>query len=425
VVKWTLVTGEKLVWAPEIGDMLAYMFHMPQAQRLTCIAEIAAHVMDCPRCCIILEKDSEVRKRKKLIIAAGFPDYGHGIGEEIQPQFGKKFLEDIMRRGVPVHIKDPLNDPRVAYMKSLIKYFGIKSQLFVPLYYKKVRGEYEISPFGIMTFDSTDKDQESFNKAASEVNKIVKVVVALILSEQRRTSNDYELMRTACINALGQHSLGIEDALGNLILKLPMSIKRLTGVMHELKEKLPEDAKVDEAAEYVSIINEAIEQFASKAKDVLSTIRLNPSKLSIREHNLKTFLEDLVGKFIEEKTEGKIDVSIKLDLKNLCKRTVMFDYEKMRECLAMILDNSIKAEAKNISIKAVCRERKKDQNDAIIAITRDGKRFGSLMAKQIFMLFAAGGGLSVAKSIIEAHNGKIDIKEDRKTTKFIINLPTK
>lgn len=424
--QWITPAGERIYWDLKIAAMVSLMFDMPQAQRLPFMTYLTACIMDCSRCCIILQKDSDDGKGRKLVIAAGYPEYEHGLGSEVSPALGKDFLESVIKGGKLVSIEDPKNDPRVTYMKSLITHRSIRSLIFVPLYYKKTKVgtkvEYEEKPFGVMALDYTNKDPEKkFEKDNLEIRGIVKVIVRLILSERRRDSDNSELIRAACSGSLEQHALGIQDAFGNLVTKFPF-IEKLNEDISRIKEA------VQKAEEHYLIIKEAYDQFDSRANDVLATVRLNPSKLTLQKHDLGIFLKN----FVVEKQRGGSKIKIGLDLSKLHHKTVLLDSKKMRECFEMILKNSEESSAKKILTRALSRYGEIDGNRVIITITRDGRQLSTTMKKQLFQLFAAGSGLSVVRSIIEAHHGKIFLKEVLKKvceeevryTRFIIHLPS-
>lgn len=423
--QWMTPKGERIFWDPKIADMVSFMFNMPQTQRLPFMTYLAAFIMGCSRCCIILQKNSNDRKGKKLVIAAGFPDREHGIGEEISSVLGKDFLESVIKGGKIVFVTDPKNDPRVTYMKSLITHRGIRLLAIVPLYFEKTRIgtklEYGEKPFGAMTLDYTNKDPErKLEKDDLDLRGIVKAMVRIILSERRKDSDNSELIKAACSGSLEQHALGIQDALGNLITKLSFA-KKLDKKILQIKKD------IQEAGEYSLIITEATSQFDSKANDALATVRLNPSKLTLQKHDLGIFLED----FVTERQKAGTKINIKLDIRRLHHKTVLLDNKKMRECFEMILKNSEEAKAKKISIEALSRYGKTDSDRVVITITRDSEQLDTIMKRQLFTLFAAGSGLSAAKSIIEAHRGRISLqeipkkinKEEVVDTRFIIYLP--
>lgn len=414
--QWTTPTGEKIIWNSAVAHMTSLMFHIPQAQRLPFMTYAATHLMSCSRCCIILQKDSNDGKSKKLVIAAGHPNHEHGTGSEISSATGKDFLESVIKGGKIVSITDPENDTRVAYMKSLIIHRDIRSLIFVPLYYKKIGDKFIVPPFGVMALDYTNKDPEKkLEKDNREIREIVRLTVELILSEQRRISDNCEMMKIACAETLGQHSLAIQDALGNFVTKLPFIEKTFEEVSKAREALKQAEETLQKAEEFALIMKEAVDQFAFRADDALSAVRFNHSKLALEEHDLQKFFEEFA---VQKQTEA-VGINIELNFSKLRQRKIKFDRKKLSDCLEMLFNNSLKFDAKKIFIEAFSKNGTLNNDKIVITFSRDGTKFGPLMKKQVFMLY----GLSTVKSIIEAHKGTISIAEFRETTRFIIHLP--
>lgn len=427
ILKWITETGEELVLSKEAVNMTSYAFLSPPADRLARMTQMAAHVMGCSRCCVILEKGGNSSKDKKFIVIAGFPKNGHGIGEEILSEPGKKFLKKIIDQGVQVLIPYSKSDERVAYMIPSIEYYGIKSQLFVPLYYKKIGGEYVIPSFGVMVFDSTDKDQEKFQKAANEAKKVAKVVVSIILNEQRRDQLDSELMKIACVNVLSEHSMGFEDGLRKLI-NLGASLKRFGKIISQLKEEVPGNKKIEKMEDYLSVIIDDTDLVVKRINDFISTIKFRASDLVIQEHNLRDFIQNIASEFTAEKQKDQPDLRVSLDFKKLSRIKAKFDYERMGKCLKIIMDNAVRSGAKNIWIRVLSRSATAGKGNLIITVTNDGQKMSQVMARQILMLLSGvgyekgGGGLALANLIVRAHKGELRPEPEPKT-QFIITLP--
>jgi hypothetical protein len=259
-----------------------------------------------------------------------------------------------------------------------------------------------------MTLEYTNRAPEKkFEKDDLEIRMIAKTVVRIIRSEKRRDVANCELIKAAFSGSLEQHALGIQDAFGNLVTKFPY-MEKLN------KNILQVETAIQSARENFLTIKEAYDQFDSRAKDVLSTVRLNPSKLSLQKYDLGVFLEN----FVIEKQKDGAKINIKLDLAGLRHQKVLIDNKKMRECFEMILKNAEESKAKEIFLRAFSRygETDNNKNKAVIVVTRDGEQLDTVKKKQAFMLFAAGGGLSAVRSIVEAHQGNIVLPEFRKKT---------
>lgn len=417
---WRTPEGKRIYWDPKIADTVSFMFDMPQIEILPFMTYLTAQVKKCSRCCIIQRKDDDNGKNAKLVITAGYPEREHGIGSEVSAQ-GKDFLESVIKGGKIVIINNPKNDPRVAYTKPLIDHLKIRLLIFIPLYYEKTRVGNEIrygeDPSGVMVLDYTDKDPEIiFEKDDLEIRGIVKATVRIIRNERIGRRDNSELVKIACANLLGRHSLSVEDVVRNLTQKT-LFVKKTVDEINKAKEAL------QQAEDFIRIIGEGMDQFNSQAEDALLAARFNPHKLAIEEHDLQKFFE----KFAEQRPAGTAKINIEFDFSRLRQRKMKFDSKKLTECFTMLLNNAKKFDAKKITIEVFSKNDSKSAGKNVIIFSRDGKRFGPLMKEQIFTLF----GLSAVKSIIEAHKGEIFLQEFPKKIagekvniiRFIIHLP--
>lgn len=431
IIRWTTPTGNKFFWSPEIVEMLAFMLHTPQAQRLTIIAEIAAYVMECSRCCIILQKDGGKHRDKKLVLTAGYPNNGtaHGFGLEITPATGKTFLTKIIKEGNVVIIPDSPDDRRVAYMKDSILHHGIKKQLLVPLFLKRLEVGFEIDPFGVLVFDSTEENQEAFENTVATAKKIAKVAVTLIISEERRQKMDYELARIACANILAEHAKGFEDEFRNTPASLGAYAKKIQVALGQLKEEFPDNKRIERVLEHATNIVEITAGFSKKSDDFLSAIKLKLSDLDIQEHDLQGFIKAVVDEFIKEKSSQQQEICADLDFTKLAKtREARFDCEKMKHCLQVIMDNAVKFKAKNILFKVFSKHGNTGKASVVMTISNDGFPMDQRVGDQLLQYFSStdrrtgSGGLAIVKAIVQAHGGKIELKLQPRT-QFIIQLP--
>lgn len=431
IIRWTTPTGQEFFWSPEIFKMLAFMLRTPQAQRLTIIAEIAAYAMKCSRCCLVLQKNGKKRRENKLVLTAGYPNDGtaHGFGLEITPDTGKTFLTKVIKEGNIVIIPDSPNDRRVAYMKDLILHHGIKKQLFVPLFLKRLEVGFEIDPFGVLVFDSTEENQETFENTIATAKKIAGVVVALIISEERRQKKDYELARIACANILAEHAKGFEDEFRNTPAVLGVYAKKIQIALEQLKEEFPGNKNIQRALEYAVNVAEITNGFEKKSEDFLSAIKLKLSDLDIQEHDLQGFIKSVVDEFIKEKSSEQQEICADLDFTKLAKtREARFDCEKMKNCLQAIMDNAVKFKAKNILFKVFSKHGNTGKASVVMTISNDGFPMDQRVGDQLLQYFSStdrrtgSGGLAIVKAIVQAHGGKIELKLQPRT-QFIIQLP--
>lgn len=431
MIKWTTLEGQKLFWSLEIFEMLSFFFLMPQAQRLPFLTYMSTCLMNYPRCCIILQKDGKKHSEKKLILTAGYPNEGsaHGFGLEITPATGKTFLTKVIEEGNIVIIPDSQNDRQVAYMKDLILHHGIRKQIFVPLFLKRLETGFKVDPFGVLVFDSTKENQTAFENTIVLAKKSAMVAVALIINEERRQKMDYELARISCANVFREHAEGFKDEFRNTPTTLAAFAKKIKTELEKLKTELPTNKQIERALAYATNIIEISSRFEKKSEEFLLAISLKLSDFDIQEHDLQKFIRSVVDKFVKEKNSEQQEICVNLDFSRLAKnKKARFDWKKMADCLQAILDNAARYEAGTIWFKVFIKHREANKPIIVITISNDGLPMSQGTAEHLLKYFSStdrqtgSGGLAIANAIVQAHGGEIKLKIQSKT-QFVIQLP--
>ncbi len=210
--------------------------------------------------------------------------------------------------------------------------------------------------------------------------------------------------------------MGFEDGLRNSFTNLKAFMKKLGEAILQLKEKMTDDErikKIEEAEDYLSVLTNETDIIARRTENFLSTIKFRASDLVVREHDLWDFIQNVAGEFKAEKREDQLDLHISLDFKKLSRTKAEFDYERMKKCLKIIMDNAVRSGAKNIWIRALSRSTTAGKGNLIITVTNDGQKMDQVMARQILMLFSGVGyekgesGLALANLIVRAHKGEL------------------
>jgi len=86
------------------------------------IVEWAKRIFKADRVCLILKNIHQ-----ELVIKAGLPVGEHGIGLKLNNETGENLLRQVMENRVPILIDNPQKDPRVSYMRELIRIHHISS----------------------------------------------------------------------------------------------------------------------------------------------------------------------------------------------------------------------------------------------------------------------------------------------------------
>lgn len=217
--------------------------------------------------------------------------------------------------------------------------------------------------------------------------------------------------------------------------------KQLTGdIAHELRTPLTSikghlDAIIvgiwEPTNERLNSINEEVKRITNLVDELRKLAKFDSGKDNLNKEivNLKNYIKSIAYNY-----EGKAlekNIVIKYQLENI---EALIDKEKFAQVIINILSNAIKYNNGNneIYIKVF-----KKNNSINISIKDGGIGIPKSEYKNIFERFyrldksrganekGAGVGLTIAKSIVNAHGGEIEVySEINKGSEFIISLPS-
>lgn len=217
--------------------------------------------------------------------------------------------------------------------------------------------------------------------------------------------------------------------------------KQLTGdIAHELRTPLTSikghlDAIIvgiwEPTNERLNSINEEVKRITNLVDELRKLAKFDSGKDNLNKEivNLKNYIKSIAYNY-----EGKAlekNIVIKYQLENI---EALIDKEKFTQVIINILSNAIKYNNGNneIYIKVF-----KKNNSINISIKDSGIGIPKSEYKNIFERFyrldksrganekGAGVGLTIAKSIVNAHGGEIEVySEINKGSEFIISLPS-
>ena len=217
--------------------------------------------------------------------------------------------------------------------------------------------------------------------------------------------------------------------------------KQLTGdIAHELRTPLTSikghlDAIIvgiwEPTNERLNSINEEVKRITNLVDELRKLAKFDSGKDNLNKEivNLKNYIKSIAYNY-----EGKAlekNIVIKYQLENI---DALIDKEKFAQVIINILSNAIKYNNGNnaIYIKVF-----KKNNSINISIKDSGIGIPKSEYKNIFERFyrldksrganekGAGVGLTIAKSIVNAHGGEIEVySEINKGSEFIISLPS-
>ena len=217
--------------------------------------------------------------------------------------------------------------------------------------------------------------------------------------------------------------------------------KQLTGdIAHELRTPLTSikghlDAIIvgiwEPTNERLNSINEEVKRITNLVDELRKLAKFDSGKDNLNKEivNLKNYIKSIAYNY-----EGKAlekNIVIKYQLENI---EALIDKEKFAQVIINILSNAIKYNNGNNSIYIKVF---KKNNSINISIKDSGIGIPKSEYKNIFERFyrldksrgsnekGAGVGLTIAKSIVNAHGGEIEVySEINKGSEFIISLPS-
>lgn len=242
------------------------------------------------------------------------------------------------------------------------------------------------------------------------INGDIEGVVIILENISEIKKLEKQIRRTEKLSAIGELASGVAHEIRN-----PMGIiKTISQTMHSETED--EDFK-----EGLSIINHEI----NRANDVIKEL-LNFAKPKINDKkniNLNKLINDIV--LITKKYAKQHNVSIDYNLEKV--KDILADEEKLKQAFINIIFNSIQAMPKGGELDISLVEEK---SNFVIVFKDTGVGISKEKIEKIFEPFfttkdkGTGLGLSITHSIIEEHNGYIEINSEiNKGTEMKIYFP--
>ncbi|OQX52059.1 MAG: hypothetical protein B5M53_09490 [Candidatus Cloacimonas sp. 4484_209] len=212
------------------------------------------------------------------------------------------------------------------------------------------------------------------------------------------------------LKTIGELAAGVAHEIRNPLNALRLSI-----------EKLKSEAKKEDTLKLLKIISEEIERIEKTVGDFLSFTK--PFQLSFKPLKLNPILEETIS-LLQEKAFGR-GIMIKKEFSLLS--PIMGDETALRKVFMNLLRNSIEAitNAGEIVVKTY-----KLKDGINVSIKDNGEGMDETNIENIFVPYyskkkgGTGLGMSIAKRIVESHNGSIYVKSKKgEGTEIIVTFP--
>lgn len=192
---------------------------------------------------------------------------------------------------------------------------------------------------------------------------------------------------------------------------------------------------VESAREFLCTIDEESERLTSMISDLLDLSRLESGKVNlVRERfDMKKLAESVIT--LLNKLAVKKDIQIEIEVGDEMSPMCWGDYDKIKQVMINLISNAIKYNNAGGTIKVLMTV---EENGLVCIVKDNGYGIPEKDIPFIFDKFfrvdssftseesGSGIGLSIVKSIIEAHGGSINVKStEGEGSEFYFNLPTR
>ncbi len=208
-----------------------------------------------------------------------------------------------------------------------------------------------------------------------------------------------------------------KDLVANFSHEIATPLTNIYGYIQALQEGVIKGDKEKERV--LSLIKRETERLIKLSNETknLALLESDNAQYNITEVNLSNLIEDVVDLF--KQGADRRDVKIKVERKDSRASNILVrvDSDKIKQAIGNILDNAIRYSPKNSVVKIGV---KLESDFVFISIKDEGVGIAKEELKNVFERFykirssktkseGTGIGLTIAKKIIEAHEGDIDI----------------
>jgi two-component system, OmpR family, sensor histidine kinase VicK len=182
--------------------------------------------------------------------------------------------------------------------------------------------------------------------------------------------------------------------------------------------------------QYEEAISRNAERLYSLVTNLLSIARIESKTMQLNKTNfdLNLKIENVIGDISQQVSSEKRD-KVRIRFKPIGKINIIADKEKIFQVLANLLNNATKFTSHGTI--TISTKKSDDTNEAIVTIKDSGSGIDPEIIPHLFSKFKTksekglGLGLYISKSIVEAHDGKIEAYNniDSRGATFVVKLP--
>ena len=320
-------------------------------------------------------------------------------------------LEEVL--GGRTIVRNDMREPAFPEEEALLE-LGLRSRLAAPL----LQGA---RPIGMLSIQRAEVD--AFGPDEVELSSLLGRLVATAVQNIRA----YEAER-ATVEELRRLSALRADFVSLVSHELRSPMAAVVGAARTLQERWRE-LSPEHRESFLQLIGSETSRLATLVSDVLDTSRIEAGTFSysFTDVDLATLVEESVA----AATLGQDDVRVRAVVRRPVP-TVRGDRERLRQVLSNLIDNAVKYSRAGDEVEVSAAA----ENSAfLVAVSDHGPGIRREHQKLIFEKFGrakvagksqpgTGLGLFIARSIVEAHGGSLDVRSapDQGAT-FTLSLP--
>jgi len=320
-------------------------------------------------------------------------------------------LEEVL--GGRTVVRNDMREPAYPEEEALLE-LGLRSRLAAPL----LLGA---RPIGMLSIQRAEVDAFSPDEVelSSLLGRLVATAVQNIRAYEAERATVEELRRLSALRA---------DFVSLVSHELRSPMAAVVGAARTLQERWRE-LSPEQRESFLQLIGSETSRLAGLIADVLDTSRIEAGTFSYAFTDVD--LAALVEESVAAASLGQDDVRVRATVRRPVP-TVRGDRERLRQVLANLIDNAVKYSRAGDEVEVSAAA---ENGALLVAVSDRGPGIRREHQKLIFEKFGrakvagkampgTGLGLFIARSIVEAHGGSLDVRSapDQGAT-FTLSLP--
>ncbi len=365
---------------------------------------------------------------KELTVNFTFEGSKVKMGTIVIVAYKDKIYDELIARAIYVFLTQTLKTLIVTLAMFLIfsKYIS-KHITRITEYFSLVNIEADKS-FPRLKLDKNYNDQDEIDLLVESINNMTRLVGQAnrenrsLIAKQEKRIEEQEIMaiNASKLAALGEMAAGIAHEINNPATVISLSTRSLKkeAVIHS-----PDDTKMHDKIE-------KIDSSVTRIKNIIDSIR-SFSRHSDTDGMRNVNFIDIVKSSLNFCTERfkSENLNLIVDIPNT-KLIVSVKESEISQVILNLINNAYDA-ISNENDKWIKIEVKYDKKNITLGISDSGAGIPESLRDKVFNPFfttkevgkGTGLGLSLSKKLLENNNGKLELDQNNKNTKFVISLP--